>query len=106
MIVNAFNTGELSPRLLGRSDWQKYEQGCEILENFFPLVQGGVKRRPGTKYIANVKDNNKRIRLVPFVFNVNTAYALEFGEKYLRFYVDGEILTFDNGISARSGIEY
>jgi hypothetical protein len=88
-IVNSFNAGELSPRLLGRVDWEKYSLGCKTLENFVPHVHGGVRRRSGSAHISNVKDDTKKVRLIPFVFNVTTAYCLEFGEQYIRFYKNG-----------------
>ena len=36
-IVNSFAAGELSPRLMGRTDSPKYSSGCEKMENFMAL---------------------------------------------------------------------
>ena len=44
-IYTHFNTGELSDRLKGRVDLEKYKHGCETLENFIVLPEGGVSRR-------------------------------------------------------------
>lgn len=50
-LLTAFNAGELSPKLKGRSDVARYHSGCRILENFIILPQGGVMRRPGTHFV-------------------------------------------------------
>ena len=53
-IINSFSSGELSPRLMGRTDSQKYSTGCEVMENFMALPHGGAKRRGGTRFINTV----------------------------------------------------
>ena len=68
-ILNSFNAGELSPLLNAREDLAKYQNGCSIMENLIPLPQGGVQKRPGTKYIAEVKTSSLATRLLPFEFS-------------------------------------
>ena len=89
----SFVAGELSPRLTGRTDLQKYFQGCETLENFLIHPHGGATRRPGTRFVAEVKTSSLETRLVPFQFNVTQAYVLEFGNNYFRIYKDGGQVT-------------
>ena len=84
----SFNAGELSPYLAERSDLQKYQNGCSNLENFIVLPYGGLYRRPGTVYVAATK-NNGQARLIPFNFSTGDAFALEFGNLYIRFYKSG-----------------
>ena len=86
LIQNTFNAGELSPLLDGRSDLSKYANGADTLENFIPMVQGGLQRRPGSVYVAEVKDSSKSTRLVEFEFSTSQAYIIEFGDLYCRFY--------------------
>ena len=52
-IYTHFNTGEISNKLKGRVDLAKYKNGCETLENFTVLPEGGVTRRFGTHFVAN-----------------------------------------------------
>ena len=52
-IVNSFNAGELSPYLYAREDIDKYQSGCQELENFVPLPYGGVIRE--TCYTKNFR---------------------------------------------------
>ena len=86
---NNFTAGELSPRLEGRTDVSKYFNGCKKLQNFLIHPHGGASRRPGTKYVNTVKASANFTRLIPFEFNVEQAYILEFGNQYFRIHKDG-----------------
>jgi hypothetical protein len=85
----SFNAGELSPFLVSRVDQDKYESGCQTLENFTVLPYGGLMRRPGTQYLGAAKYPDKPCRLIGFNFSVTTNFILEFGEKYVRFWTNG-----------------
>lgn len=87
--INAFNAGELSPLLEGRTDIAKYYSGCRTLENFLVLSYGGVTKRPGSEYIASAKAADEPVRLIPFEFSITQAYVLELGDEYMRFYRNG-----------------
>lgn len=84
-----FTAGELSPRLDGRTDISKYTSGCKKLQNFLVHPHGGAVRRPGTVFVREVKDSADECRLIPFEFNVEQAYILEFGDLYFRIHKDG-----------------
>lgn len=88
-IQNAFTSGEISPLLHGRPELDLYRSGVSILENFIILPHGGITRRPGTIYSAEVKDSSKKVRLQGFQFSTTVAYMLEFGDQYMRVYKDG-----------------
>ena len=89
-----FTGGELSPRLDGRNDLQKYPTGCKTLENMIVYPHGSAARRSGTQFVAEVKDSSKDTRLIPFEFSTTQTYMLEFGNQYIRFYKDnGQILS-------------
>lgn len=87
-IRSAFNAGELSPLVEGRVDVAKYQNGTRVCENFIPSVQGPAVRRPGTRYVAEVKASAKRTWLYRFEFNVTQSFILEFGDQYIRFYTN------------------
>ena len=84
-----FTAGELSSRLDGRTDINKYFNGCKTLKNLLVHPHGGATRRPGTEYIAEVKASANATRIIPFEFNVEQTYILEFGNNYFRVYKDG-----------------
>jgi hypothetical protein len=88
-IQPSFTGGEFAPSLYGRVDLQKYATGLKKATNFFIHPHGSASNRPGTKYIASVKDSTKRVRLVPFEFSFTQSYVIEFGDGYCRFYKDG-----------------
>mgnify|MGYP001037162664 CR=1 FL=1 len=86
LVQTNFTAGELSPRMLGRVDIARYQNGAEIIENAWPLIHGGAKRRDGTLSVAGTKYYDKRARLIPYVFNKTQAYMCEFGDFYVRVY--------------------
>ena len=88
LVWQNFNAGEVSKKLNGRTDFAKYFNSLESAENFVPLPQGPITRRPGLQYIATAKSATQSVRLVPFVFSVTQSYLLEFGHNYIRFYKD------------------
>lgn len=100
----ALNAGEFGPRMVARTDFAKYPFGCATLENMIPLPQGGVTRRPGTRFVAEVKDSAKFSRPMPFQFSNLQAYVLEAGDGYFRFYRDqGQIVVADTDATIANG---
>ena len=89
VIINAFNAGELSPLLEGRTDVAKYYSGARTMENFLPKTYGGVNKRPGTMYIADTNDNEE-VRLITFEFSTTDAYILEVGNGFIGFFRDAD----------------
>ncbi len=55
-VLNQFNGGEISPWLEGRIDLPKYNYSAAKMLNFIPQVEGGVKRRGGSHFVAPVKE--------------------------------------------------
>ena len=45
-----FSTGELDPLLRARVDLQAYTNALEECTNFVVQPQGGIHRRPGSRY--------------------------------------------------------
>lgn len=96
-IQTNFNSGEFSPLLYGRVDSERYKTGLATCFNYIPTLQGPLIRRPGTKYVGDVKDPSKPPTLIPFQFSASQAYILEFGDLYVRFYANGgQIITSSN----------
>ncbi|WP_180168808.1 carbohydrate-binding protein [Acinetobacter sp. YH12021] len=73
LIKNNFSAGELSPTLYTRTDIQQYSNGAKRLKNVIPLVEGGVRKRPGTilKYVIS-----SAVRLIPFIVNSDNSFLL------------------------------
>lgn len=89
MIQPSFAGGELAPSLHARVDLAKYATGLKTCRNMYVLAHGGASNRPGTEFICEVKDATKAVRLIPFEFNTEQTYVLEFGDQYMRVLKDG-----------------
>jgi hypothetical protein len=87
-----FTAGEISPKLYGRVDVARYQNGAKKMRDTIPQVYGGAKRRDASLFVHEVKTSAKQTRLIPFVYNEYTAYMLEFGDLYMRVYKDGALL--------------
>ena len=85
----SFSGGEVSPSLYARVDQVKYQTGLRTCKNFMVMRHGGVANRPGTEFIEEVKTSAKKVRLIPFIFNTDQTYVLEFGDQYMRVYRNG-----------------
>lgn len=93
-IITNFRTGEISPKLEGRIDLQKYNEAAQTVNNMLVFPSGGVTRRPGTYFAGRTKaGGNNKVRLMNFEYSDEQAYVLEFGQNYIRFYKDGGLLT-------------
>lgn len=88
----SFTAGELSPALGARVDLAKYGTGLRTALNVFIHPHGGVSNRAGTEFIREVKNSANRARMIPFQFNTEQSYILEFGDKYFRVFRDGGIV--------------
>lgn len=88
-----FTLGEVSPRTLGRFDADKpiYRNGAAILENFLISQAGSVMFRPGTQYVAPIKNSANKVCFYRFTYSINQEYVMEVGNAYIRFFsnVDG-----------------
>jgi len=91
--VPSFTAGELSPRMEGRTDFQKYYSAGTIINNFVIQPHGPVTRRPGSVFVSEVKNSAHNTRLIPFSFSTTQTYILEFGDQYIRFYKDSGQIT-------------
>jgi len=91
--ISNFTAGELSPQLDGRTDLGKYFNGAKTLENFTVFPHGGASRRPGTKFVHEVRSSSTQTRIIPFEFSTTDTYILELSNLKIRFYRDGGIIT-------------
>lgn len=79
-----FTAGELDPALHQRADLARYQAGLALCKNFIIRAQGGAYNRPGTRFVGEVKDSTRATRLIPFQFNTEQTYILEFGHLTMR----------------------
>jgi hypothetical protein len=74
-----FTAGELDPLVRARVDIESYKNALETAKNVICQPQGGVSRRPGTKFINELGGTPASgVRLVSFEFSVTDSYMLCF----------------------------
>lgn len=88
-IQPSFAAGELSPQLYARVDLAKYRVGLALMRNFFVDYRGGASTRPGMMFVGQAKQSDSAVRLLPFQFNVEQTYVLEFSDFAMRVIMDG-----------------
>lgn len=93
-----FSAGEVDPALHARTDLGRYQTGLATCENFVVMVEGGVTRRPGTRYVGELKTIAQRGLLLPFEFSVDDAYMLAFNDGAMRVYRNGGVILSQPGV--------
>lgn len=91
----ALSSGEISPLLFGRPDYERYQTGVETCRGFLPLRQGGATRAPGTWY-RGTTDGDNPARMIDFEFARNDTLTLEFTNLKMRVWRYGS-LVMDGG---------
>ena len=98
-IQTNFTAGELTPRMKGRPDVARYQNGAETIENGIVSVHGGVERRDGLRFAAVSKhDGARKVEIIKYVFNVDQAFLLEFGHQYIRVFASTGAQLVDNSL--------
>ena len=62
----SFLRGELDPNMIARTDLAAYGAGLKKARNVIPINQGGIERRCGTAFRANLGATS---RLESFIFS-------------------------------------
>ena len=95
----AFNGGEISELAQARVDLDVYARCLSRLENMIPLPQGGATGRPGTRFIAAVRNSSKPAWFINFVFSDDDAVMLVLNDGYIRFIVNYAVVESAPGVA-------
>jgi hypothetical protein len=68
--------GEIAPSFQGRVSSNEYKQGSALLYNMLPRSGGGIRRRPGTRFVATVAADSYKARLFPFTTILGKQFAI------------------------------
>ncbi|MFR1034027.1 MAG: hypothetical protein ACLSFR_07610 [Alphaproteobacteria bacterium] len=82
-----FTSGQVSPSLYARGDLGVYANGARKLENVIIFPTGGVSRRAGLRFLAEISEP---CRLVAFEFNTEQTYLLCFEPSLLKVFKEGQ----------------
>lgn len=100
-----FTTGELDPLVRARVDIASYNNALETAQNVIVQPQGGVTRRPGTKFINELTGAPANgVRLVPFEFSVGDSYMLCFTNDTMFVYKNKALVHTESGTNITSGL--
>jgi len=93
-----FTSGEIDPKLRARIELQQYYNGLERADNVVVQPQGGIQRRDGTRFIAELPSSaGTAVRTVHFEFSVNDSYMLIFVDQKMFVFKDKTQITNING---------
>lgn len=104
-IQTNFSSGEIDPLLRSRVDLAQYYNALQTATNVVVQPQGGVRRRDGLKYIAELPaaaNPQSGVRLIPFEFSVDDSYMFALVNQRIYVFRDGALVTNING----SGNDY
>lgn len=93
-LQSSFSSGEISPKLLGRTDAAGYQSGLAVMNNFMADSRGPSVRRGGTRFLAEIDGNDGRI--FAFVINESLGYLLVLTDLLLTPYTQGGVTTAVN----------
>ena len=92
VLISNFTGGEVSPRISARPDVTKVKNGLKYAQNCIISVHGGAYKRPGTKFVIDLKDQTRH-RFITFQYSTEQSYTLIFGNNYVWFCKDQGIIT-------------
>ena len=92
-----FTAGEISPKLYGRVDIGRYKNGAKSLQNFITMIEGGARRRGGTKFMLACRETDTVPRLIRWQYSVDQVYVIEMTPNVFRFHVPGDGVLAETG---------
>lgn len=88
LIQPTFAKGQLAQELQGRVDTAAYKSALATALNVIVPTSGGVKNRPGMRFVDFAAQNGNPSRIRRFRFNTTNTFLLEFSETSLRIIQD------------------
>lgn len=90
----SFARGEVSPTLHARDDLAVHQIGLAKCENFVALLEGGLTRRPGTRFVMAAKNESESGVLIPRRLSgaVGDSYALVINGGVMRVIYNGGVV--------------
>lgn len=86
-LLSAFFAGELDPLTEGRVDTEQHANGLALCENFVPINEGPLVKRPGFEFICDAADT--AAWLGAFRYSITQEYVIEWSEHAARFFTNG-----------------
>jgi len=84
-LQSSFSAGVLDPRLAARQELASFYEGMSVGTNILCTPQGGVRRRPGMPFVADI---GEIAALWPFAFSTTQTYLMVFTLNNIAVYKD------------------
>lgn len=96
-----FTRGIFSDVVQSRRDVDAWSAGARRLTNVTLLKYGGVRKRPGSRFVYRLPDDDSEGRLFPFTYSPGQSYALLMGQATMKpLALGGAVLAEGFGITA------
>ena len=92
-----FLGGEVSPNVYKRLDMANNGKWFETAKNIYFGTTGDILNRRGFRYIGVAGNgiSGEKMKLIPFMFNREQSYCIEFSSNFFRILKDGQYLKDD-----------
>lgn len=87
-----FGAGEVSPNVAPLTDLAREQAAVAKLENMLVLIEGNVTRRPGTRFVTELRTESVKGKGVEFQFSESDTYSLVFNGGKIRFLQNGGVV--------------
>jgi len=96
-----FTRGIFSDVVQSRREVDAWSAGARRLTNVTLLKYGGVRKRPGTRFVYKLPATDDTVRLLPFTYSPGQSYALVMGQATMKpLALGGAVLSEGFGITA------
>jgi len=93
----SFSGGEITPEMFGQINDSKFQTGLALCRNYITKPHGPAENRAGFRFVREVKDSTKKVKLIPFTYSTTQTMVIEMGAGYFRFHTMGATL-LDGGV--------
>lgn len=95
-IQSNFTRGEIDELLHARIDFDGYYKGAKRLRNVTILPQGGVRRRFGLEYLADLtsfETDYTKVKIIPFELTEGSIFLIVLTDRKLSVYQENTLIT-------------
>jgi hypothetical protein len=93
----SFLGGIWSPSIQGNMDMEAYKKAMAQSQNYLPIEEGALTRRPGTRFLGPTR-NGAPGRVIAFDFSVVQPYLMEVTAGWLRLYAGFSLVTVNPAV--------
>lgn len=102
----SFSAGEISPALFAHDDLARWRLGLDRIENMVVMLEGGLTRAPGTKFVRAHKTEGETARFLRFRYTGSDNYIIAVNGGAARFLKDGGVLESPPGTPYEISVPY